>query len=121
MLPTWLTRFWRKIFPPAEAPAPSAEAPAPSADLADTLQQAIERLLEDEGLTGDLVDPAARRLLDWGIAQTTRILEETQGSLQERAARLEALRRRMRAIAREVGQTPPDQQEAALREILETE
>jgi hypothetical protein len=81
----------------------------------------VERLLENEALTADLVDEAARRLLDWGIARATAILREGGGASEETQARLAALRRRMREIARQVGQWPPDEQATALQRLLTEE
>lgn len=89
-------------------------------DLNEALQSAVDRLLEDEALTADLVDAAARRLLDWGIAQVTATLQETGALSEEAQARLVALRRRMRDVARQVGQLPPEEQAAALQRWLDT-
>ena len=132
-------RFWQKIFrclrqqetpspatpvSPAET-SPSEVAPPvePSQDvvLAEVLQSAVERLLEDEGLTADLVDPAARYLLDWGIARATAIVREAGASPAEAQARLAGLRQQMRALARRVGELRPDEQVAALQKLLTEE
>lgn len=85
----------------------------------EAIQSAVERLLEDEALTADLVDAAACRLLDWGIAQVTAILRETGAASEEARTRLAALRQQMRAIARQVGRLPPDEQTSALQRLLE--
>ncbi|MCX7854837.1 MAG: hypothetical protein N2556_02475 [Anaerolineae bacterium] len=85
----------------------------------EVLQSAVERLLEDEALTADLVDAAARRLLDWGIAQVTATLRETGALSEEARARLAALRQQMRDFARQVGQLPPEEQAAALQRLLD--
>ncbi len=117
-------RFWQKAFcffrrrraspPPADSP-PSVGPSLPGAERDEALRSAVERLLEDEALTADLVDAAARRLLDWGIAQVTVILRETGAASEEARARLAALRQQMRAIARQVGQLPPEEQASALQ------
>ncbi|MBC7225885.1 MAG: hypothetical protein H5T61_01450 [Thermoflexales bacterium] len=85
----------------------------------EVIRSAIERLLEDEALTADLVDAAARRLLDWGIAQVTATLRETGALTEEAQARLTALRGRMRDMARQVGQLSPDEQASALQRWLD--
>jgi hypothetical protein len=79
----------------------------------------VERLLEDEALTADLVDAAARSLLDWGIAQTIATVQEAGGLNEEAHARLAALRRRMREIARQAGQLPPEDQVSAVQRLLD--
>jgi len=125
-------RFWQKIIgclrrevsapaPPAEVP-PTGEAspvgPSRNAALDGALQSAVERLLEDEALTADLVDPAARYLLDWGIARATAMVREAGGTSPETQARLAALRQQMRTLARQVGEMPPEEQVAALQKLL---
>jgi hypothetical protein len=126
-------RFWQKITrclrkgevsSPAEmSPASGAPLVEPSrnAALDEVLQSAVERLLEDEALTADLVDPAARYLLDWGIARATAIVREAGASPAEAQARLAALRQQMRALARRVGELLPDEQVAALQKLLTEE
>jgi len=132
-------RFWQKIvrclrrreMPSPAAPAPPAEVPpaeeaspveiSRNAALDEVLQSAVERLLDDEALTADLVDPAARYLLDWGIARATVIVQEAGGALPEAQARLAALRQQMRALARRVGEMPPEEQAAALQKLLTEE
>ncbi len=126
-------RFWQKITrclrkgevsSPAEtspaAGAPPVEPPLNEA-LNEVLQSAVERLLEDEGLTADLVDPAARYLLGWGIARATAIVREAGASPAEAQARLAALRQQMRTLARRVGELRPDEQVAALQKLLAEE
>ncbi|MFN3762227.1 MAG: hypothetical protein ACK4WK_03375 [Anaerolineae bacterium] len=120
-------RFWQKAFgffrrrrasPPPAGPAPSVGPSLLGADGDEAVQSAVERLLEDEALTADLVDAAARHLLDWGIAQVTAILRETGAASEEAGTRLAALRQQMRAIARQVGQLSPDEQASALQRLL---
>ncbi len=106
----------------SSAPPPGPEGETlPSAEPTgeDVLQSVVERLMEDEALTADLVDAAARQLLDWGIAQTERILRETGPASEESRARLAELRGQMREIARRVGQLPPEEQPGALQAALE--
>lgn len=121
-------RFWQNIIRffrrRRVSPLPADSAPpvglSPGVGIDEVLQHAVERLLEDEALTADLVDEAARPLLDWGIAQVTAIVRETGGVSEEARARLAALRGRMREMARQVGQLPPEEQASALQGLLET-
>jgi hypothetical protein len=77
-------------------------------ELARRMQRAAERLLENESLTADLDDEAARLLLAWGVAWTQMIVEATAG-VDEAAAqalnrsRLKATRRMMRTVNRWAG------------------
>jgi len=105
------------------SPAAGAPLVGPSLNgaLDEVLQSTVERLLEDEALTADLVDPAARYLLDWGIAQATAIVREAGASPAQAQARLAALRQQMRALARRVGELLPDEQVAALQKLLTEE
>ncbi len=108
----------RRAATPQAEPAPSS-GPPPDGALEEIIRSAVERLLEDEALTADLVDTAARRLLDWGVAQATATLRETGALTDEARARLEALRGRMREIARQVGPLPPEEQASAVQRWLE--
>ncbi len=85
--------------------------------LEESLRRAVERLLEDEGLTADLVDEAAGRLLAWGREQARLVLQQEAGATEDHP-RLIALRRRMREIARQVGQLPPEKQAEVLQAML---
>lgn len=79
----------------------------------------IERLLEDESLTADLVDSAARRLLEWVVGQAEAILEpRSHGSAEESGQRLQALRRTARLVAELAGQSPPDLQLQIVNTLL---
>ncbi|MGD8807480.1 MAG: hypothetical protein PVH65_16620 [Chloroflexota bacterium] len=77
-------------------------------DIARRMQRAAERLLENESLTADLNDEAARLLLAWGVAWTHMIVESTAG-LDEGEARLlnrprlKATRRMLRTVNRWAG------------------
>jgi hypothetical protein len=81
--------------------------------------RAVERMLEDVSMTGNLVDAAARRLLDWGARQVEAILRETADAPPEEVAqRLGALRRMLRRFADLAGQVPPELQEKQIEIIL---
>jgi hypothetical protein len=72
------------------------------------MQRGVERLLENESLTADLDDRAARLLLAWGVAWTQMIVEQTIGldDAEARALnrpRLKATRRMMRTVNRWAG------------------
>jgi len=82
-------------------------------------RRAIEHLLEDESLTADLVDQAARILIEWVQTRAGAILQETEGAPEERRARLTALQRTGRRIARRVGKSRPDEQPAGLKTFLD--
>jgi ATP/maltotriose-dependent transcriptional regulator MalT len=82
-------------------------------------RRAIEHLLEDESLTADLVDQAARLLMDWGQVQAQAVLGETKGAPEEQRTRLNDLRRTIRHIAHQVGQSPPAEQPQRLRAFLD--
>ncbi len=78
-------------------------------------RRAIEQFLGDESLTDDLVDEAARLLLDWGTTQ----LGAAEGlSRAELTARVSRLRRMMRRVNRQAGQASPDQQAERVRMLL---
>ncbi len=117
-----LDRFWQKVARffrrRRVSPPPVGSAPVGLPDGDEAIQRAVERLLEDEALTADLVDAAARLLLDWGIAQVTTVLREAGAASEEAQTRLAALRQQMRAIARQVGQLSPDEQTSALQRLL---
>jgi len=77
------------------------------------------RILEDETLTADLTDQAARVLLDWGLARAevlaTRV--EDTPSFDVDAA-LTGLRRAMRRLAKLAGTARPESQVERLHELL---
>jgi hypothetical protein len=73
----------------------------------DYLQRRVERvaesILENESLTADLDDAAAKELLDWGIVCVERIARSTAGMDEDQAEdamyqRLQATRRLMRGV-----------------------
>lgn len=67
------------------------------------IAQAVESILENESLTADLDDAAAKELLDWGTACARRIARDTVGlgnmdADESMSPRLRAVRRLMRQI-----------------------
>jgi hypothetical protein len=85
----------------------------------DILRHAIERLLEDVSLTADLIDDAAKLLLDWGIAQVKTIVQqEDRLSTEELGARLADLRRTLKHVSKEAGQAVPENQPAQVQTLL---
>jgi hypothetical protein len=85
----------------------------------DVLRHAIERLLEDVSLTADLIDDAAKLLLDWGVAQTKAVAQQVEGlSPEELGARLADLRRTLKRVSREAGQAEPEAQAAQVQALL---
>jgi len=76
---------------------------------------AVERILEDESLTADLLDPAAKVLLDWGTAQARTLA----GQAEELDTRLGDLRRTLKRIARQAGEeATPEAQVERVRSLL---
>jgi hypothetical protein len=85
----------------------------------DVLRHAIERLLEDVSLTADLIDDAAKVLLDWGVAQAKAVVQQGDGlSTEELGARLADLRRTLKRVSREAGQAVPEAQAAQVQALL---
>lgn len=74
-------------------------------------RRAAERLLEDESLTADLTDDAARILLDWG-------LEQVETLSQKDPSRLASLRRSMKSINEQAGKALPEDQAERVRALL---
>ncbi|HEY71972.1 MAG: hypothetical protein DRJ03_11225 [Chloroflexi bacterium] len=72
--------------------------------------RAVERILEDESLTADLTDDAARTLLDWGVARAK--------GLEQEKAKLTDLRRAMKRINQEAGKAAPEAQVERVRALL---
>jgi len=70
---------------------------------------AVERILEDESLTADLADDAARTLLDWGVARA-------KGLGQRK--KFTDLRRAMKRVNREAGKAAPKAQVERVRALL---
>lgn len=88
----------------------------------DTAQRLVERLLEDESLTSDLVDDAAATLLDWGKTQVQALVQQADGLRQkELAAGFASLRHAMRRISKQAGETTPEMQTERVRALLEAQ
>ena len=91
------------------------------------IERAAESILGNEGLTADLDDPAAKVLLDWGVACAERIAGSTDGLGDSEAEevispRLRATRRLMRRVNQWVAGRPNmDTEEEAelLNQIIE--
>jgi 2-keto-3-deoxy-6-phosphogluconate aldolase len=64
-----------------------------------------DRLREDESLTADLTDQAARVLLDWGLAQIEAIAQQPDPQTA-----LTDLRRVIKRISKQAGRSAPHQQ-----------
>lgn len=80
-------------------------------------QVAVERILEDESLTAELVDPAATTLLDWGVKQAEAIARRS-GAQAELDTRLNALRRTLKRVGQCAGQSPPEVQNERVQALL---
>ncbi len=82
-------------------------------------RRAVESLLADESITADLIDDAACPLLDWGIAQIDRLMEQADGIPdQQLDEQLVALRRKMKYIGRRAGEAAPDAQAKRVRALI---
>jgi hypothetical protein len=85
----------------------------------DVLRHAIEQLLEDVSLTADLIDDAAKLLLEWGVSQISAVTQQAEGlSSEDLGARLADLRRTLRRINKEAGQAAPEEQAAQVQVLL---
>ncbi len=97
------------------------------ADLTTRVTRTIESILENERLTADLDDEAAKVLLDWGIANTKTIAQNTVGLDDEAAEeamypQLKANRRIMRSANKLVNQLESgdlDRATKSLNKIME--
>jgi len=88
-------------------------------DLETRRRRAVERLLEDESLTAELTDDAAKILLDWGVAQAEAVAQKTQELPREELdAYLTALRCAMSRISELAGEYAPEAQEEQLQVLL---
>lgn len=93
-------------------------------DLERLRRAAAECILEDESPTADLLDPAARMLLDWGVARAEALAARAESFVPEELdTRLADLRRTLKRIARQAGaEATPEAQVERVRELLaETE
>jgi hypothetical protein len=77
-------------------------------DMRERQQLAAERILEDEGLTGDLPDPQAQALIAWASAQAGAIAGDATRSDEQVSAAITELRRSVRAVAAS-GEADPQQ------------
>jgi chaperonin cofactor prefoldin len=87
----------------------------------ETLQRVVERLLEDESLTADLIDEAAKVLLDWGLARADAMVQQETGEIlspEEFDAQISQLRRTMKCISKQASEAPPDAQTQQVQELL---
>ena len=76
-------------------------------------RRAAERILEDEALTADLTDEAAKVLLDWGLAQAEAMAQQADLNV-----RLANLRRTMKRINEQAGEVAPDDQAERVQMLL---
>ena len=95
--------FFSKLFGWFKKEEKQVELPV-AEDVAERVKRAAESILENESLTANLDDAAAKELLDWGLACAQKAAEDT-ASLEAFAAessltdRLQATRRLMRAVS----------------------
>ncbi len=91
------------------------------ADVTKRVNQAVERILENERLTADLDDEVAEALVEWGVAWAEMIARSSAG-LDDLAAeevtspKERALRRLMRRVNKWVAQLPAAAQPEAAQE-----
>jgi hypothetical protein len=85
----------------------------------DNLQKATERILEDESLTADLIDDAAKLLLDWGLAQAKMLIQQAERlSAEELGSCITDLRRTLKRIGKQAGKATPETQPEMVRALL---
>lgn len=85
----------------------------------DLRRRAVERILEDESLTADLVDEAATLLLDWGLARAEKAAQERHHlSLWKLDACIIGLKHTMAWVNDVVAEEPPQEQAERLRALL---
>jgi hypothetical protein len=107
---SWLARQGKSSAPATTPAEESVEEPAqerssepPADELAERAKRAAESILENESLTADLDDQAAKVLLDWGTTCARTIATSTSGLSAAQAQeamdlRLRAVRQFMRSI-----------------------
>jgi hypothetical protein len=82
-------------------------------------RRAVERILEDEGLTSELTDEAAEILLRWGGDQAEAALQRARRSPQAAPrASIARLRCVMKRLNEQAGAAAPDHQVERLRSLL---
>ena len=117
-----MSAFFRKIFGRDEKKLNDPESVVdenPDPIIQQRLQRATESLLENEALTANLDDQAARVLLDWGVALAQQIVAKTI-KLDEAAAE-EATYQPMRALRkmlRQINDWASSPDEPGLEKIL---
>jgi len=85
----------------------------------DILQNAAEHILEDESLTADLIDDAAKLLLNWGLAQAKMMAQQAERlSAKELGSRIAGLRRTLKRIGKQAGKAAPETQPEIVRVLL---
>ncbi len=85
--------------------------------MADLLERAVEHLMEDESLLGDLADPEAKVLLAWGQREVARLVStvgEGEG-WEALSSQIHDLRKQIRKMARTASEA--DDPAAALAEL----
>lgn len=94
---SWLSNLFAR-----ESQAPPAST---KDELFSRIARAVESILENEGLTADLDDAAAKVLLDWGADSAKLVVQSTSGlaadvAEEAMAPRLRANRRMLRLVNR---------------------
>lgn len=80
---------------------------------------AVETILNSEGLTDDLQDAAAKRLLNWGVAQAERLATGAKGDELDRAlSRLRRLVKRVNSLVADRATLGDDEFAAVLDELV---
>jgi hypothetical protein len=110
----------------AEEPAQPIVQRPEQTELDRRRQRAAESILDNESLTSNLDDDAARRLIDWGLSCAEQIVLGTAGVAAEKAEdatypRLRATRRLMRLVNRWIRQRlqmTPDESATLLGQIV---
>ena len=113
---------------PQPQPKPQPKPSPIPAKIGQRISRVAESILENERLTSDLDDSAAKELLDWGLNVARQIVQGTAGEDDDEAAeqamypRLRATRRMMRAVNRWIANQQKGDAEGrdkALNNILE--
>lgn len=80
---------------------------------------AAEMIFDAEGLTDDLEDAAAKRLLNWGAAQAKRLaLEAADGDLERAASNLRRVIKRVNNLVTDRAALPDDEFAAELTQLV---
>lgn len=113
--------------PAVEEPAQPVVQRPEQTELDRRRQRAVESILDNESLTSNLDDDAARLLIDWGLSCAEQIVVSTVGMAAAEAEdatypRLRATRRLMRFVNRWIRQRlemMPDESTALLGQIVQ--